>query len=164
MREWKKKREEEICSVGEFERLLSFLSEPIDWSGEACTPCQGTIHKSRTTQKHTIVYYKKRTECAHRVFFRLFSGPIPDGLHVLHKCASHGNCVNPAHLYLGTQWQNAQDRYRDDTIGKVLSLDDVEQIRKQCDEGVSPRQISAAFGISRNQVYAIKNRRCYTNL
>lgn len=45
---------------------------------------------------------------AHRVSFELFRGPIGK-LKVLHKCDTPA-CVNPQHLYLGTQLQNVKDR------------------------------------------------------
>lgn len=48
---------------------------------------------------------------AHRVAYELEYGPIPDGLHVLHKCHTP-QCVNAGHLYVGTNRQNQDDRLR----------------------------------------------------
>ena len=45
---------------------------------------------------------------AHRVAYEMANGPIPDGLRVLHSC-DYPRCVNPAHLFLGTQQENIQD-------------------------------------------------------
>ena len=49
---------------------------------------------------------------AHRRAWELTNGPIPNGMHVLHKC-NNKLCVNPQHLYLGDASDNAKDTWRD---------------------------------------------------
>jgi hypothetical protein len=49
------------------------------------------------------------TYLAHRFSWVITKGDIPDKLLVLHKCDNR-KCVNPDHLYLGTQSDNILDR------------------------------------------------------
>lgn len=55
-----------------------------------------------------LVNGKRRPVYAHRVSWELANGAIPDGLSVLHRC-DVPLCVNPAHLFVGTQPDNLND-------------------------------------------------------
>lgn len=63
---------------------------------------------TRQGRGYGFVIRNRRRFLAHRYAFVLVNGPIPDGLQVLHRCDVR-LCVNPAHLFVGTQGDNMQD-------------------------------------------------------
>jgi hypothetical protein len=99
---------------------------------------------------------------AHRAAWRLFRGPIPDGLFLCHKCDVPG-CVNPDHLFLGTARDNALDAVakRRHTFGvkSVLSkLTDAEVADILAIGRTMPvRKIAALYGINNASVCRIIN-------
>ena len=111
---------------------------------------------------------------AHRRSWHLFHGPIPDGMHVLHKCDVR-SCVNPEHLFLGTHQDNMADRDKKGRQAKgervfvpvkngyrngraKVSSEDIEAIRVAEGSQVS---IGRRFGLSQPQVSKIKLRQSW---
>lgn len=68
------------------------------WTG-ASTGRYGIIMQPRPHRKALM---------AHRVSYELHHGAIPEGMNVCHRC-DVPLCVNPGHLFLGTQNDNVQD-------------------------------------------------------
>lgn len=89
-----------------------------------------------------------KTITAHRFAYEQFVGSL-NGLHVLHKCDNR-KCVNPEHLFLGTNANNVADM---DAKGRrvhhpKITLEMAEQMRAMRAERYSQQRIADRFGVS----------------
>lgn len=88
------------------------IKDRIEQQSERVTESGCWIWMRRLNYKgYGVIGYLGKTCPAHRIAYEAFVGPIPEGLMVLHRCDVR-SCVNPAHLFLGTDTDNAQDRSR----------------------------------------------------
>ena len=135
---------------------------------------------SRTKAGYGRLWIHPRLHYAHRVAWTITNGTIPRGLHVCHHC-DNPPCVNPAHLFLGTQADNAADM-----VGKgrarnkphpgmehrlaKLTDDDVREIRRlYCP---SPRKPSAfgcpalakRYGVAPSLIHRIVKRQSWSHI
>jgi hypothetical protein len=114
----------------------------------------------------------RKTYRAHKVMWQLINGPVPHGLFVCHHCDNR-LCVNPRHLFLGTQTDNMVDMVRKGRAAKAhgennnnskLSVDDVKAIRGLSAAGFCRYSIGAAFGIVHSHVTQISTRRRWAHV
>ena len=110
----------------------------------------------------------KRKHLAHRASYEAFVGKIPKGMYVCHACDNVA-CVNPNHLFLGTQKQNLQDmankgrstRGVKNPMAK-LTEEQVKEIKQKFAVGKTDVELSMQFNISRSTIYGIRNRRLWS--
>jgi len=103
-----------------------------------------------------------RLRVAHRLSWELHRGPIPDGRQVCHTCDTPA-CVNPDHLFLGTQRDNMRDcvakgrmpRKGEDNNASKLTEVDVSAIRA---DPRLQREIAVDYGVTQPHISAIKRK------
>lgn len=108
---------------------------------------------------------------AHRAAYTIYVGPIPAGLHVLHKC-DNPSCVNPDHLFVGTNSDNMKDRsakgrleqYRERNPSNKLSAQQAEQIRDMARRStLSYKAIGEMYGVCATTVWKINKEMTWAN-
>lgn len=86
------------------QRFWTKVQKPI---GEGCWIWTA----SKYPYGYGCIRFNGRNEAAHRVSWELHNGPIPDSMQVLHHC-DNPPCVNPSHLFLGTNQDNIDDKVK----------------------------------------------------
>lgn len=118
---------------------------------------------------------KSHSVLAHRFSWVIHNGTIPpgEGYHgtcVLHKCDNR-KCVNPHHLFLGTQHDNMKDMAsKGRGNGKATAKLTLQQVSEIKDILASPhhwpltlRQIAKDYGVSHNTIWLIKHDLVWKN-
>lgn len=108
---------------------------------------------------------------AHRMAWIECFGEIPEGMSVLHRC-DNKRCVNPEHLFLGTQRDNIRDAmakgrmpqfYRDMSGAKnpnaKMSQEDMDRVVDLLNRGEQPPTLARMFGVTRERIYQIRGSR-----
>ena len=122
------------------------------WMPEPNSGCWLWLSVVNRTGYGTIRDVDKRVRLAHRISYRLHIGD-PGKLHVCHKC-DVPSCVNPEHLFLGTD----ADNYRDMRAkGRMYAKVTPEMVRAIRVDTRSGPKIAKAYSINHCTVYAIRN-------
>ncbi len=105
-----------------------------------------------------------RMIAAHRAAYILWREPIPKGAHVCHTCDIPA-CVNPWHLWLGTNADNVADKVRKNRQHRLfgpanaatkLSFDDKQTIRRLFESGnYTKAAISRMFDVSDTCIHLV---------
>ena len=130
-----------------------------------CVPWPGYLNR----RGYGCLRYNGKWSLAHRVAWEKERGPIPPGVCVLHRC-DNPPCINPDHLFLGTQLDNIADRHRKGRNGRLpgesngrarLTEAQVRAIRSDTRSKVA---IAQTYGISNVLVGLIKRRKIWKHV
>jgi hypothetical protein len=110
---------------------------PVD----QCWEWPGLRHR----QGYGVLWFKNEYLLAHRVGYELAFGPIGEGLYVCHRC-DNPPCVNPSHLFAGTQKENLEDMARKRRTRR-LTREQVAEAQSLWERGMRLRDVAERFGV-----------------
>ncbi len=111
-------------------------------------------HGARGEKGYGSFSFNGRVTPAHRVAWMLTNGPIENGLHILHRCDTP-SCMNPSHLFQGTNTDNVHDMIAKGRNRRKLTDDQVRQVVRDTRSNVD---IAADYGVTRQAIRYIKAR------
>lgn len=163
-------------------KLIDMTKQDIDrfWSKvrkcrNGCWEWQGW----KTKRGYGHFNFKGRPFRAHRISWFLKTGSLSEFNPfeiscILHKC-DNPSCVNPEHLFIGTQQDNADDMVQKNRLPKIsrvgqnnghvkLTEECVINIRREYTEGVLRKELRERYNVSKTAISAIINRRRWVHI
>lgn len=138
--------------------------EKVDKSGKCW------LWKASTNGGYGQFRYNGKIVRAHRFSYAQKFGICPDDLFVCHTC-DNPLCVNPDHLFLGTDAVNKADMrsknrhvFGERHPNRVLTKEVVIAIRHDAEIGIPQRVIANKFNTQRSQVSLIVNRKRWASI
>ncbi len=128
--------------------------------------------RAKSSRGYGQIWYGKKSTQAHRLSYQLFVGPIPEGMHICHHCDVPA-CINPEHLFPGTDRDNALDCVKKGRRPKVgpdrgtckhahLTLEQAAIVRQKiATRSGSLYDLAKELGISYYVIAGISNGRNY---
>ena len=128
--------------------------------------------------KNNLVYgifqiYKngiQKSYMAHRISWFLKNGDIPDNLMVCHKC-DNPLCVNPDHLFLGTNIDNMKDMVSkrrsasgDKNGRRKLNEEKIKEIIKRYRTGEYSTSLGREYGVSSGTICSVAEGKTWKNI
>lgn len=149
-----------------FANVADRLWSRVDKDGE-CWNWTGYV----TSDGYGRMGYDGRVEGCHRVAYQLVVGPIPEGMCVCHRCDNR-RCVNPSHLFLGTNLDNMVDKTnkerqaRGETHPRAILTEAkvIEMRRIYAAGGIIQAELAKHFGVSPGTVGCIVSRHTWKHL
>ena len=113
-----------------------------------------------------------RKRLVHRISYEEYVGSIPSGQCVLHRCDNPA-CINPAHLFLGTQVENMADMVSKGrqphtslkgTLHGQAKLTEADVIAIRAAIGSSQSELAARYGVSPSQIGHIRRGKRWSHI
>jgi len=126
------------------------------WFGITDEDCWNWIGAKSERGYGRMTNREGRTRIASRISWILNRGKVSDNMQVCHSCDNPA-CVNPSHLWIGTQDENMRDMsIKERSCKTKLTAETVKEIRKNYSSGeFTQRQLAKAHGIRQSSLWNI---------
>ncbi len=136
------------------------LFDSMELTENGCWEFQGALNHNGYG---SLLAYGKGYR-VHRLSYMEFVGDIPDGLNVCHSC-DNAKCINPEHLFLGTQKENMIDKAKKGRHPMAkLTIEKVKEIRRLAIKGNSNLKLAKQFNVSDSTICNILKNRIWTHV
>jgi|APSaa5957512576_1039674.scaffolds.fasta_scaffold81109_2 hypothetical protein len=146
-------------------QLSRFHSKYIEKNSDECWEWVGS---SLNHDGYGLFYYENTQDMAHRISWMLYSKrELSDNEVVCHHC-DNPSCVNPNHLFVGTQADNIKDMFKKGRQRShkgilnnkaILNEDKVREIKALRRKGVTYKGLAKEFLVSESCINHILNGR-----
>lgn len=109
-----------------------------------------------------------RARSTHRLSYELHRSPLPEGVQLCHRCDNRA-CVNPDHLFIGTNAENMADKVAKGRQARGVGIaqsklteNDVIAIRAAKD--ISQTLIAEQFGVSSGLISLVLSKKIWRHV
>lgn len=151
-------------------RRMSFEDLYIPEPNSGCWLWLGGSSGNRREQNYGLFIRNGKRQYAHRTSWEIHRGTIPPRLSVLHGCDTRC-CVNPSHLFLGTQAENNRDmrQKKRHAFGErhghaKLSEEQIAQVISMHSDGLSLSQIGHRLGVHFKTIHDVVQGKSWSHV
>jgi len=146
------------------------LNEKLQFYSRKCSDSDCVLWTGDTSKNgYGRLFWKRKSHRVHRLVWEIHNGPIPAGMLICHRCDVRF-CINPTHLFLGTNADNTADMIRKGRLRVAKGEESghaklTEQAVRAIRFSRTPRSVLAEkFGVTVTTIGDILHRKSWRHL